>query len=208
MHRQGNNYQVPQLKREQLADRNVDCLALIPGANMKYMTGVDFHLMERPIIGLFFPEERPLFLTPDFEKDRLSAMSVRAATYSDSGIPAVDVLGQALALLDQLPQSVAVEFLTMRVLEQQMIKQHLPDMILLNGDPIMSSLREKKSAQEVEAIKQAIAITEAALEAVISTLKPGLTEKQLAEQLSAALRERGGEAPPFDPIVLGSTSTQ
>ena len=69
--------------QQQLADRNVDSFALIPGANMKYMTSVDFHLMERPVIGLFFPEEQPLFITPDFEIDRLSAMPVRAATYSD-----------------------------------------------------------------------------------------------------------------------------
>lgn len=188
--------------QQKLVEQNVDCLALIPGANMQYITGVDFHLMERPIIGLFFQADNPLFVTPNFELERLSKSAVDAKTYSDGGQSAGDVLGDALSELASLPQTVAVEYLTMRVLEQQILKAQLPNMTMLDADPIMSALRERKSAPEIQAMRDAIEITENALEDVLSELEPGITEKQLAERLGSALREHGGEAPPFSPIVL------
>ena len=54
-----------------LSDQQIDCLALIPCPNLLYMTGLDFHLMERPIAGFFPAEGMPAFVLPGLEHSRL-----------------------------------------------------------------------------------------------------------------------------------------
>jgi len=51
--------------QKELRDRGLDCLALIPGANLRYMTGLDFHLMERPLMGFFPADGQPVFAIPE-----------------------------------------------------------------------------------------------------------------------------------------------
>lgn len=58
-------------------------------------------------------------------------------------------------------------------------------------------LREVKDAQEIAAIRRAAAITDAALLDVLSTLRPGVTEKALQWRLEAAMREHGADGPAF-----------
>jgi hypothetical protein len=35
--------------RQQLNAQGIDCLALVPGFNLRYLTGMDFMLLERPL---------------------------------------------------------------------------------------------------------------------------------------------------------------
>jgi Xaa-Pro dipeptidase len=45
---------------------DVDVVALVPGANMKYFTGLNFHLSERPIIALISGDQLS-FIVPELE---------------------------------------------------------------------------------------------------------------------------------------------
>lgn len=188
--------------QHELQVAGVDCLALIPGANMKYMTGIDFHLMERPVLCLFFPEREPMFTLPDFEQSRLAGLDVDSITYTDGKQLPGEVLQSALARLDDLPTSVAVEFLNMRVFEYQLLLSGLDKTDVHNADLIMSKLRERKTEAETSAMRQAVAISETALMEVLSTVEPGITEQQLANQLKSAMTRHGGEHLPFEPLVL------
>lgn len=53
--------------QQQLERRKLDALALIPGPSLNYLSGVSFHLMERPIIALFTPQSPPALVLPSFE---------------------------------------------------------------------------------------------------------------------------------------------
>ena len=46
--------------RQQLKAQSVDCLALVPGPNLRYLTGTSFHLMERAFVALFPAEAEPV----------------------------------------------------------------------------------------------------------------------------------------------------
>jgi len=65
----------------------------------------------------------------------------------------------------------------------------------------LEGLRARKGPDEVEAIKEAIAISERALKEVLSLLKPGVREMEVALELEFRMRRAGSEGVPFPPIV-------
>lgn len=58
-----------------------------------------------------------------------------------------------------------------------------------------------KDGGEIEAIRAALALTEAALEEVAATIAPGQTETEVAAELERACRRRGAEGMAFETIV-------
>jgi Xaa-Pro aminopeptidase len=66
---------------------------------------------------------------------------------------------------------------------------------------LVETLREAKDDVEVAAIRRAIGMAEAALARTLESIRPGLTETQVAGRLESALREAGSEGFPFPSIV-------
>jgi Xaa-Pro aminopeptidase len=66
---------------------------------------------------------------------------------------------------------------------------------------VVEKLRAVKDADEMKLIERASAITDAAFEQVSRTIRPGMTEAQVAWELEKAMRERGAEKLSFDIIV-------
>ena len=66
---------------------------------------------------------------------------------------------------------------------------------------VVETLRERKDATEVAAIRRAVALAEDALRATLPAVRAGLTETHVAGLLEGALRERGSEGFPFPSIV-------
>jgi Xaa-Pro aminopeptidase len=72
---------------------------------------------------------------------------------------------------------------------------------------LVEKLRMVKDDTEIAALRRACAITDAAFAAVIETLRPGVSEQEVAWTLSSLMRDGGAEAPAFDSIVaFGSHS--
>jgi Xaa-Pro dipeptidase len=186
----------------ELQTRDIDCLALIPGTNLRYMSGLEFHLMERPIVGFFPAEGQPVFALPALERSRFERHVPYAAQifgYADGDDPADAVRGAVMALPEV--RCIAVEHLGMRVLELRLVQRHVPTALMVNADPVMDVLRLVKGPDEIEHLRAAIAISERALDQVIGTVRPGMTEREIANQLLIAQLELGGGPAPFEPIV-------
>jgi Xaa-Pro aminopeptidase len=66
---------------------------------------------------------------------------------------------------------------------------------------LVERLRAIKSPEEVEAIRSAAALAQAALAEVLPGVRPGQTEREVGAALEAALRRRGSEWHPFPTIV-------
>ena len=68
--------------RKGMKKEGIDCLAIVPGPNLYYITSKNFHLSERPVV--FFVEEDNLtFILPELESQKLSELDVNFFTYSD-----------------------------------------------------------------------------------------------------------------------------
>lgn len=191
--------------RQQLNDHDVDCLALIPGSNLRYLTGLNFHMLNPAFIA-FFPADadvEPVLMIPNFDKLKWeieAPFPSRAFAWNPEEGPG-EAMRQAVAALPEI-RTLAVEHLRMRVQEHALLREHFPDASITQGEPLMQPLRILKTADEVSAIRQACGIAETALEEVISSISVGMTEREIANRLLAAMRLGGGGTPPFEPIVL------
>jgi Xaa-Pro aminopeptidase len=65
----------------------------------------------------------------------------------------------------------------------------------------VDQLRERKTPRELELIRQAIALTDAAFELASQQLKAGQTERELALIVDESLRKLGSDGQAFDTIV-------
>ncbi len=65
----------------------------------------------------------------------------------------------------------------------------------------INEFRRIKDDEEIDAIKEAIRITDQAFKKIIEFIKPGMKEKEVAAELEYYLRKLGGEGPSFDFIV-------
>ena len=52
---------------DQLLQRGLDWVALNPGPSLRYLTGLSFHLMERPVVVLVGSNRRLKVILPELE---------------------------------------------------------------------------------------------------------------------------------------------
>ena len=190
---------------ESAAKRGVDCVAVMPGANMIYLTGLPFHLMERATVAFFPVDGKPAFVLPALEATKPAsgpvALDWRLFPWSDEQGPegAFVAASQALGLSSQ---TVAVEELIMRVRELRLIEATAPGVRFADAGPLLANLRMCKDADEIAKMKQAVAIAEVALEVTLGKVRVGMTEREVANDLVLAMLGQGAENLPFEPIVL------
>ncbi len=77
---------------------------------------------------------------------------------------------------------------------------------LLDSTGLVSKLRLIKDAGEVRLMAKAVKIQEAALEAVLADLRPGIPEIELAAWLEFEMKTRGSSEPAFDVIVAAKAN--
>lgn len=185
----------------------LDAIALVPGANLHHLTGLDFHLMERPLVVFFVPGRDPVAVVPALEEERLAACGIPMTLFpwSDSeGFGAA--FAAAAGALRLRSKRVGVEELRMRVLEANLLDEYL-DATLVPAGQALAALRLYKDAEAVRALREAIAISQAALEKLLGLVRPGMTEREVAGLLIVAQLERGGGKHPFEPIALAGPNS-
>ncbi len=67
---------------------------------------------------------------------------------------------------------------------------------------LLNELRRCKDKDEIQSMIEAQRIAEKALDDVLGIIKPGLTEKEIAAELTYRMLRYGGEENSFDPIVV------
>ncbi len=78
---------------------------------------------------------------------------------------------------------------------------------LICADALMTELRAVKTPEEVAAITEAQRIAEQAFDEMLRFLRPGVTEKELAAELTYRMLRLGGEGNSFDPITITGANT-
>ena len=73
---------------------------------------------------------------------------------------------------------------------------------LTGAQSILSELRASKSGEEQGYMRKAQAIAEKALLDVLGIIKPGISEKDIAAEITYRLLKHGGEGNSFDPIAV------
>jgi Xaa-Pro dipeptidase len=193
--------------------QGLDCVALLPGANLRYFTGLAGHLSERPLVAFIPAAGQPALALPVLEVPGARALlpdDVQLLAYSDEEgheqvfHQVVDALG-----LGRDGVSLGVEYLAMRLLEARRIEQVFPGCRLLATEPWLPTLRMRKDEAEIALIRRAVEIAQAAMERLLQegAIREGRTELQVASDLRVATLREGGQEEAFAPIVVAGPNS-
>jgi Xaa-Pro dipeptidase len=195
---------------ETLSQHGLEALALNPGPTLTYLTGLHFHLMERPVVALFRPGLPPVIVLPELEGAKLAGLpfEVLAFPYGEDPAGWPGVFGQAMQAAALEGHKVGVEPGRMRLLEFHYLEEAGPQARFLHADEVLADLRMRKDSGEIAAMRKAVEIAQQALLATLPAIHAGVSEKQIAAELTAQLLRHGSEPElPFSPIVSGGPNS-
>ena len=189
--------------RRKISENGLDGVALVPGANLLYLSAIHVHLSERPIVFFVPVDEEPAIIIPTLETAKaLDAGIDKERIFSwgdDEGYAAA--FQRACARLELTNYLLGVEAQNMRVLELELLQRYSTKLTTTHVEPLIMSLRSIKDDFEQKAIRKAVAVAEQAMGELMPRIKIGQTEKQIASMLIVELMNAGSEASPFTPIV-------
>jgi Xaa-Pro dipeptidase len=195
-----------------VAAAGLDALVLIPGGNLYYCLGVKQRLTERPNLYLIFPDETIFALLPAIE-----VAGFRSSWPESTVVPWTDREGYGAGAAQigaflrgrscHTPPRLGVEYLNLRMVERELLLRGVGDVDLVAADSLMGGLRMIKGPDELECMRQACRIVEAALERVISSFERGMSEQQISNMLKIEMLRLGSEDLPAEPVVASGPRT-
>ncbi len=185
-----------------LAISGVDAIMIVPGANMVYFTGLEFHLSERPIIAIFTQQGlsiiMPALETPKVTKrPDLEAMPI-AWGDADGYMGAFQ---KAITDLGLTGKRIGIDGMTMRVTEWLNFMQIDPTLQVVPIERALVNIRAHKKADEINLMRRAVRASEQALAQLLDEIKPGMTERQIGARLNDLVLQMGCNGIAFEALV-------
>jgi Xaa-Pro dipeptidase len=183
----------------------IDYVALVPGPNLSYFTGLHMHLSERPFVVLLPADDaaRTIIVTQFFEIGKATSGPVPLHAdvfhYRD-GQPFQEAFDAAAKQHGLAEKVIGVEPTQMRVLEWSLLST-AARIRQASALDIIATLRMRKDAAELAAMRKAAQVAEHAFAQLLEDLRPGMTEKQAAAALMNHMLQAGAEGPSFEPLV-------
>jgi Xaa-Pro aminopeptidase len=193
-----------------LRTSDLDAVILNPGPTLTYLSGLHFHLMERPVVLLFAKDQDPAIVLPELELQKTVDLpyKLQVFAYPENPVEWDNAFRKAVQALGLDGKRIGVEPRQLRLLEFRHVKSGAPEADYPDASDVLSSLRLKKDKAEVEAMRKAVKIAQDALEATIPLIKIGMSEKELSSELVTQLLKHGSEPEmPFSPIVSGGPNS-
>jgi len=177
--------------RRHIAETGLDGMILAPGPNLRYVTGVNSLLLERPFL-FFVPKDGdPHLVAPTLESGPYIRsplkMTVHSWDDSEGSSHAFEELTAQLRLDGKWGAEGRVPFRFI-----QRILQHAhPD--LVDAEGILQGIREVKEPVEVQALQRAASTLSKSFLRIPDMLKTGITELKLARKISQDIYSNGAE---------------
>src|SRR4051794_11071552 len=114
--------------RAAMRPAGIDVLSVVPGANMRYLAGLEIHMNERIAVAFFPADGTPAMVLPTLETPRAKAQAPFPMTFyswDDAEGPA-GALSRCMADLGLAGKRIGVEYTAMRVLELRAIEAAAP----------------------------------------------------------------------------------
>jgi Xaa-Pro dipeptidase len=186
---------------------DLDLVAIVPGSNFRYLTGGNFHLMERPTVLLIAKSAKPVVILPILELDVFNKLDIDAEiiTWQDKD-GYIDAFRKASEIIGKV-NSIGVEGQRIRFFESSALQEVFPAAKIINAHSLISKVRLLKDSKEIKTLKEAISISEKSLSNTLNFIKENKTELQIKNFLIQELYKNGAEGLSFDPIVLASKNS-
>ncbi|MEX0974391.1 MAG: Xaa-Pro peptidase family protein [Bacillota bacterium] len=177
-------------------------LALVPGPNFFYMTGLHMKLSERPTLCAVTREGNVTFLMPKLEARKGELIS---ASLSEAGVPLnfrvepfSDEEGPSAAYARVFGASGmlgkwALEYRNMRLLEFSLIRNSLGQFAWTDAGEILKKMRMIKDGTELSSMEKACALTDLGVDIARRLLVPGKTGAEVAGEVERQLKQKGAQ---------------
>ena len=197
--------------RSEMESLGIDWLIVSPGTNLEYLfavkrrlaayTRVDHHgsWAEMALLNtrgeVFYIAPR---MVADFESVDQQGVAIKRLEEEQ---PIEPQLVRILSEIGLTSGRIAVEdILWSRALIE--LQRILPDVQIVPADALFSHSRMVKDKDELETLRRAGEITDAAFGEVLRVLRPGMSERDIAVELEFQLLSRGAEAFSFPPWIF------
>jgi len=190
----------------ELDKAGLDAVALNPGPTLAYLSGLRFHLMERPVVMIFAPGQSPAIVLPELELQKVKQLPYAVQVFAYGEMPSTwdESFQKAVKFLGLDGKQIGVEPRAMRLLEFRHLRAGAPEAVYPDASAVLAGLRICKDADEIAHMRRAVRIAQEGLEATLPLIKIGMTEKEIANELVTQLLRYGSEPEmPFSPIVSG-----
>jgi Xaa-Pro dipeptidase len=187
-----------------LQTSELDAVILNPGPTLTYLTGLHFHLMERPVVLLYAQDQVPAIVLPELELQKVADLPYKLQVFAYPENPSEwdGVFRKAAQALGLDGKRIGVDPRQLRLLEFRHVRNGAPEADYPDASDVLAQLRLRKDKTEVDAMRRSVKIAQDGLEATLALIKIGMTEKELAAELVTQLFKHGSESEmPFSPIV-------
>ncbi len=193
-----------------MGETGFDGIALNPSPTLTYLTGLHFHLMERPTVFLVSVQGTIALVLPALEAGKLEGLAVEipAFTYSDDPETRAEAFKRAADHLQLPGEELGVESTQMRYLEMMYLGDAFADAAFVDASDCLADLRLIKDQEEIDNMREAARIAEEALLVTLQGFREGFTEQGAANELIIQLLRAGSDPGlPFSPIVAFGENT-
>ncbi len=187
-----------------MARADLDAVAFVPGSNFRRLFGRSFGLMERPLVIIVARTGESAAIVPSLELASFSSIGFEGPVF---GWKDEEGYGEAFEeAADALPtlvtaQRFGLEAQRMRVFEQMALASVFPKAVFVDAHQQISAIRLHKGDEEIAKLKEAIRISEAALEATLKQVRVGQSETEIQAILMNQMFAHGADGLAFEPIV-------
>lgn len=182
-----------------------DALFFAPGTSLYYFSGVHWQASER-LLALVIPRSgQPIFVVPAFEEGRLREQlrypaEIRAWQEDESPTALV---GAALADRGMHAGRVGIEERVAFTFFSH-LRQAAPGFEYVSADPLTIECRARKTPHELQLMRLACEATFDVFRIVFRSLKPGMSQKFIGQQIKAGFSQMGLEGDAL--VLLGSSA--
>jgi Xaa-Pro aminopeptidase len=194
--------------RARMAEREIDVLFVMSPANLCYLTGFE---------SIWYPPRAPLGVVVSRADDDLvfldyerHATLVRQTAHFDDAVffdyaTALDTIADAFRRRGWTDGSVGIEWWTPTpgapLVRETADRLAAAGARIVSGDWVVDRVRLVKSPAELECVRRAGAIVDAAFDELEAFVRPGRTELEIAAHLNATMAGLGGEEPAIRTMV-------
>lgn len=178
--------------RKQLVEQNVDGIILTNTYNIRYMTGFT------GTSGVAIISKEDAVFVTDFRYTEQAAKQIKDFRIAQHKATIIEEIAEQIKLMGI--KTLAFEKENVSYAQFLLYDKYI-QAELVGVANVVEEIRMIKTAAEVEIIKVACNIADAAFEHIINYIKPGLTELQVSNELEFFMRQQGATESSFDTIV-------
>ena len=193
-----------------MSEHNLDAVVLNPGSSLTYLTGLHFHLMERPTVLILHKETSATIVLPELEIGKLkdSQLNMTPVTFQDNPSLWPNAFADAVTRSHLDGAVIGVEATKLRFLELDLLQKAAPNARFVDSQNVFSNLRLQKDSEEIACMQKAVDIAQDALRATVPMIQVGRTEREIASELVINMLKLGNDpALPFAPIVASGPNS-